>query len=254
MSLSFIEREAQMTQRLMVCLCFAMGILCSASIASAAECGEALEGGGEPPLATLELDGEKSDTEYKGDDEALLLRFKVSGCTLSSETGVEVEVDSSEVDPTVFGEASRKARRSSLIVRVPVDRDALEAGKNQGWVVVGGSAVTATTVPVTVQKKEDLLWPLLIGLFALIAGVIAAYYAAWLKVDKPQIKWKWLPAVVVPAAIGAGAVLKAAYFDVEVWKLEANTVFFLAVGMVSAAFGGAAAALTSNKVITPRRR
>lgn len=239
---------------MMVCLCVAIGVLWSASIASAAECGEAPAGGGEPPLATLELDGDKSDTEYKDDDKALVLRFKVSGCTLSSEDGVEAEVDSSQVDPTIFGEASRKARRSLLIVKVPVDQDALEAGKHQAWVVVGGSAVTSTTVPVTVQKKEDPLWPLVIGLLALIAGVIAAYYAALLKVDKPQIKWKWLPAVVVPAAIGAGAVWKAAYLDVEVWELEFGTAFYLAVGMVSAAFGGAAAALTSNKVITPRRR
>lgn len=243
-----------MMQRMMVCLCVGMGVLWSASIASAAECGEVPPGGGEPPLATLELEGEKSDTEYKDDDKALVLRFKVSGCTLSSEDGVEVEVDSSQVDPTVFGEVSRKARRSLLIVQVPVDQDALEAGKHQAWVVVGGSAVTSTTVPVTVQKKEDPLWPLVIGLLALIVGVAAAYYAAWLKVERPQIKWKWLPVVTVAAAIGAGAVWKAAYLDVEVWEMGFGTGVALAVGMVSAAFGGAAVALTSNKVIAPRRR
>jgi hypothetical protein len=241
-------------QRLVVCLGVMLVALGCASTATAAECGEAPSAGGEPLLAALDLDGGKSDTEYTDGDKRLVLRFAVSGCTLSSSEGIEAEADSSELDPEVFGEVVKKPQRSLLVIRVPVDQAAFEPGRHKAWVMVGGSAVTATTIPISVQKPEGLRWPLVIGLIAWILGCVAAVVAAVLKIDNPQIRWGLMIFAVGPAAAAAAVVWKTSYLDVDVWKLDFENGALLAIGVFSAALGGAAGALVSEKIVVKRRR
>lgn len=237
-------------RRVMVCVAVLIGVMWYASVATAAECGAPPAGGGEPPLASLELE-EQSDTEYSGDDEALLLLFKVSDCTLSSESLVEAETESSGLDEGVFGKPVIKAKRNKLIVRIPVDKGAFDAGKHKATVIVSGEAVNSVAVPVSVQKTEAMLWPTLIAVMCWLVGVAAAFYVVMADGGK-EIKWVRLPLVLAPAAIAAGAVWKTGYFDVAVWKLEAKTVLPLVLGAVPAAFGAAAAVLSKGNIVVDK--
>jgi hypothetical protein len=243
------SREDDVIKRA-VCLGFlasiGLSIVCSSSVASAAECGTQ-ESGKEPVLGTLELKPELSDTEFKGDDKRLLLLFEVSGCSLSSSSEVEVEVRSSELEPEVFGQASVKSKRSLLVVEIPVDQGAFDAGKHNAAITVSGEAVTPTTQKATVQKTEGLLWPTLIVFLCWLGGCGASIAVARNEVQRPvKTKVLQLAIALFLAAVAAGAVWKTGYFDVEVWRLEAKTVLPLLLGAAPAAAGAAAGSLKAK--------
>src|SRR3954447_1952375 len=103
-----------------------------AQSALAVTCGQAEQAGTAPTQGTLTLDAGQSNTSWKdgtGDD-AFLLYFKVSGCSLVGTSGVSATVRASngKLRKALGSVELAPPKSSTLVVTVPVAKGDLPAG------------------------------------------------------------------------------------------------------------------------------
>jgi len=246
-----IEGEALMMQRVMVCLPVLIGLLWLSSVANAADCGTAAEGGkDEPVVGTLLLKPEDSVTElsFKRDTEPrrLIFEFDVTECKLPTDADLEAKVRSADMSvSSVFGKPVIEPEGSSLAVEVPVDPNGFDAGKHSASVTIRGATVTPTTAKVSLQRSSSAVGPTIVTILCVLAGFFGAL-AKCRPTGNGQEKLKvafFIGAALFAAVVAAGVVWWTSYLKVDTWKWELETVIALVVGAAPAAYGAAIGAL-----------
>ena len=224
--------------------------LAAAPTALAVPCGQPAKEGDPPTAGTLTLNTENSDTdldfEGKTDKDSLRLIFNVADCTLESSDGVDVRALTSGKAKSSFGKPLPQAKRTLLVIEIPVNASRFPAGEHKGRVIVSGSTVNSTIVKVSVKRKETPPVPVVVSVLALIAGFLWALYAAWVAArgedgKKVEFKRRYLVIALGGSVAASYAVFKTVYVDATAWVADFPSIIAMAVAVMSASAGGATA-------------
>jgi hypothetical protein len=233
--------------------------------ASAVECGQAGQDG-TPTVGKLTLDTEQTPLEPldfgdSTDDGGFMFVFKVAGCSISSKDDLTSHARLTGDAQASLGDVEVDPKGTIVVVSVPVYPKKFPAKVVKPLLTIGGDAIEAVSMRLTMQRKEPLPIPLLLALFA---GAIGGGWALWVAYDAAQAKKKsnqfitfsgvHATTAVVAGIIAGYAVFKATYLDPTTWELSPPHVLTLMVGVAAAACGGATTGATSAVALGTRKR
>jgi hypothetical protein len=226
----------------------ACGMLCSASVAMGATCGEpdtsAEPASDRPVRATLTLDDKSSRVAlpFKRDNgrQSMTLFFNAAGCDLPTEPTkprllVITKSGSGDLKDAVSVK-SVDVDQSEFVLTLDVNAAKFKPGAYDALVSARSSYLASNRTPISVSRSENRLWlPVLLG----VAGGLVGFVLFLVLHAKSELGVRGPILVIVAlACLGAGAFAAlVSYWDQEVWKLDDNWRATATAGFTGATTG-----------------